>query len=139
MLMSLDMFAFSSKTALFDQLRRRRTWRHPTNDRVGMRAAGQYAGPGEDTISVSGVIAPGQLGRRDALDQLAALAATGAAHPLVDGEGYVYGAFVIESIDDTRRNFGTTAIPRWIDFTIDLRRMDDDEGEVENVGAPERG
>ena len=137
MLLSLGMFAFSIDDAMFDQLRRRRTWRHPSGDRVGGRPVGQFAGPGDDTISLAGAVAPGQLGRREALDELAAMADVGAAYPLVDGEGYVYGAFVIEGLDETKKHFDLTQA-RLIDFSLDLRRMDDDAGETGDAGQPVR-
>lgn len=137
MLLSLGMFAFSMDDAMFDQLRRRRNWRHPTGDRVGGRAVGQFAGPGDDTINLAGAVAPGQLGRREALDELAAMADVGAAYPLVDGEGYVYGAFVIEGLDETKKHFDLTQA-RLIDFSLELRRMDDDAGETGDAGQPVR-
>lgn len=138
MLLALGMFAFSVDDAMFDQLRRRRSWRHPSGDRVGLRPAGQFAGPGGDSINLAGAVAPGQLGRREALDELAAMADAGAAYPLVDGEGYVYGAFVIEGLDETGRYFGTTGRPRLVDFSIELTRVDDDEGEPGAAGEPVR-
>ncbi|MFN3931605.1 MAG: phage tail protein [Brevundimonas sp.] len=138
MLLALGMFVFSMDNALFDQLRRRRTWRHPSGDRVGARPASQFAGPGDDNISLAGAVAPGQVGRREALDELAALADAGAAYPLLDGDGYIYGAFVIEGLDETARNLGTTGAPRLIDFSIELRRVDDDAGETGAAGEPVR-
>ncbi|MDP3400356.1 MAG: phage tail protein [Brevundimonas sp.] len=129
MLMSLGMFGFSIDSALFDQMRRRRSWRHPTNERVNARPAGQFAGPGDDMIELSGILAPGQIGRKDALEELAAMADTGQAWTLVDGEGFVYGAFVIEGLDEGKRNFMAGGIALQTDFSLQLRRMDDTEGE----------
>lgn len=138
MLLSLGMFAFSIDDALFDQLRRRRTWRHPSGDRVGARPSSQFAGPGDDLITLAGLLAPGQIGRADALEDLAAMADTGEAYPLVDGEGYVYGAFVIEGLDESKKFFGVTGQARSNDFTLDLKRVDDDEGETGAAGQPVR-
>jgi len=129
MLMSLGMFGFSIDSALFDRLRRRRTWRHPTNERVNARAAGQFAGPGDDLIELSGILAPGQIGKKDALEELAAMADTGQAWTLVDGEGFVYGAFVIEGLDEGKSNFIAGGIALQTDFSLQLRRMQDPEGQ----------
>lgn len=127
MLMALGDFVFSIDTVLFNQLQRKRSWRHPSNDRVGARAASQYAGPGEDTISLGGLHAPGQIGAFDALDALAGMADTGRAFPLLNGEGDVYGAFVITDLDETKRNFLVEGQPLAVDFTLALKRVDDGE------------
>ena len=126
MLMALGDFVFSIDTVLFDRLQRKRSWRHPTNDRVGARPASQYAGPGEDTISLGGLLAPGQLGAFDALEKLAEMAGTGRAFPFLNGEGDVYGAYVIIDLDESKRNFMVDGQPLAVDFTLNLLRVDDD-------------
>ncbi|MBD3832861.1 MAG: phage tail protein [Brevundimonas sp.] len=125
MLMSLGLFAFSNDDLSYAQLQRRTSWRHPTNDRVGARAAGQYAGPGDDIVTMSGLLAPGVIGRAGALDDLRELADQGEAWPLVDGAGYVYGVFVITDLDETQRAIFADGVPRVSDFTLSLKRMDD--------------
>lgn len=138
MLLALGDFAFTIDDVLFDRLRRRRSWRHPANDRVHARAASQFAGPGDDDISIGGVLAPGQLGRADALEDLAAMADTGRAFALVDGEGFVYGAFVILDLDEDKRHFLADGQALVVDFTLSLRRVDDDEGQSGAAGQPVR-
>lgn len=125
MLMSLGLFAFSNDDLSYAQLQRRTSWRHPTNDRVGARAAGQYAGPGDDIVTMSGLLAPGLIGRAGALDDLRELADQGEAWPLVDGAGYVYGVFVITDLDETQRAIFADGVPRVSDFTLTLKRMDE--------------
>ncbi|MNH79266.1 Phage P2 GpU [compost metagenome] len=129
MLMSLGLFAFSNDDLSYAQLQRRTSWRHPTNDRVGARAAGQYAGPGDDIVTMSGLLAPGVIGRAGALDDLRELADQGEAWPLVDGAGYVYGVFVITDLDETQRAIFADGVPRVSDFTLSLKRMDDSVAE----------
>lgn len=138
MILALGEFVFSQDTALFDQLQRRRNWRHPTNDRVGARAAGQFAGPGDDTIAIGGLLIPGLIGRREALRQLATMADAGAAYTLLDGEGYVYGAYVITDLDETGRYHTAEGQARAVDFTLSLKRMDDDAGETTAKGRTVR-
>lgn len=129
MLMSLGLFAFSNDDLSYAQLQRRSSWRHPTNDRVGARAAGQYAGPGDDIVTMTGLLAPGVIGRAGALDDLRELADQGEAWPLVDGAGYVYGVFVITDLDETQRAIFADGVPRVSDFTLSLKRMDDSVAE----------
>ena len=128
MLMSLGSFIFSIDDLLFDQIRERRTWRHPGGERVGLAPSYQYAGPGEHTLSMGGLLAPGQIGRRDALDDIVTMAKTGEAQPLLDGEGYVYGAFVITGLDTTKSHFLRFGLALKVDFTIDMVRVDTDGG-----------
>lgn len=135
MLMSLGEFIFSIDDLLFDQIRERRTWRHPAGERVGLAPAYQYAGPGEHTLSLGGLLAPGQIGRRDALDDIVKLAKTGEALPLIDGEGYVYGAFVITSLDTAKSHFLKFGLALKIDFTIEMVRVDNDEEDASAAEA----
>lgn len=127
MLLALGMFTFGIDTLAFDELARKASWRHATSPRIGARDATQFTGPAEETISLPGTvfaeIADGDL----SLDELRRMAASGDAWSLVDGMGYVYGAFVITTIDDRRKLFYPNGKPRRIDFAIELLRVDQDE------------
>lgn len=138
MLLALGMFDFAIDTALFSQIQRRRNWRHPSNDRVGARAASQFAGPGDDIITIGGLLAPGQIGHAEALDDIALMADAGEAYPLLDGEGYVYGAYVITDLDETKKHFLVDGQALAVDFVITLKRVDDDEGETGAAGETVR-
>lgn len=138
MLLALGEWIFATDSAGFNQLQRKRSWRHPSGDRVGARPASQFAGPGDDTVTLSGVLAPGFAGNRDALDDIAAMADAGRAYAVVDGEGYVYGAYVITDLDETKRELLIDGMARLCDFTISLKRVDDDEGETAAAGEPVR-
>lgn len=129
MLLSLGLFAFGLESAPLDQWRRTRDWRHPSNDRVMARPAFQYAGPGDDDLTLSGRIYPGQLGDRKCLQELIEMAASGEAWPLVDSEGVVHGAFVIVGLDEVHRDLRVNAAPTAIDFTLKLKRADEDTSE----------
>lgn len=137
MLLALGMFVFGMDSLVYNQIQRRRGWRHPTNDRVGARPAGQFAGPGDDVITLPGVLAPGLTGRREALDELAAMADAGEAYTLVDGDGEHFGAYVITDLDETRRHITIDSQPRVIDFTLTLKRMDDDVAAQDATEAPQ--
>lgn len=137
MLLALGMFVFGMDSLVYNQVQRRRSWRHPTNDRVGARPAGQFAGPGDDVITLPGVLAPGLTGRREALHELAAMADLGEAHTLVDGDGEHFGAYVITDLDETRRHITIDSQPRLIDFTLTLKRMDDDVVAQDAAEAPQ--
>lgn len=125
MLMSLDQFVFGLESAAFHELQRRTVWKHPTTGRVGARPARQFTGQGDDTIALAGLLAPEQIGSRASLDELRAMADTGDAYVLVDGAGRVYGAFVIEGMDEGQTLHMQDGTPRRIEFSIGLARVDE--------------
>ena len=125
MLMSLGMFVFSLPTLAYQDMQRQTAWRHPSNSRVGSRAAHQFVGPGDDTITLSGVLVPELMGRTAALDELRAMADTGMAWALVSGAGEVFGAFVIENTSTTGTVMMDNGMPRRIEFQLQLKRVDD--------------
>ncbi|CAE6784507.1 hypothetical protein R69658_04230 [Paraburkholderia aspalathi] len=125
MLMSLDQFVFGLETAAYQELQRRTSWKHPTTPRVGSRPARQFTGAGDDTITLSGLLAPNQFGKLQSLTELRDMADAGDAYVLVDGAGRVYGAFVIEGMSEGQTLHTKDGTPRRIDFSIELTRVDD--------------
>lgn len=124
MMMCLGQFVFGLTTLAFQELQRQTSWRHATTSRVGARAANQFLGVGDDTITLPGVIVP-EFGLRLSLDEIHRMADTGAAWPLVDGTGRVYGQFVITEKSETGTLFDRAGRPARIEFSIALRRVDD--------------
>ncbi|RYG20462.1 MAG: phage tail protein [Caulobacteraceae bacterium] len=122
-LMSLGEFVFGIDDLLFNMIREKRSWRHPSADRVGMPPAYQFVGVGENTLSLGGVLAPGQLGRRAAIDEISTMASTGEPQPLVDGEGTVYGAYLLTDLDTTSSHFLLGGIALKVDWTLSLVRV----------------
>lgn len=131
MMMALDTFVFSLPTLAYDQLQRSTSWRHPASERVGARAARQYVGPGDDTIRLSGLIAPELTGTPASLEVLRAMADDGRPYALVEGTGIVHGAFVIGDINEVRSLFFADGAARRIEFDMTLVRVDDDAGNAE--------
>ena len=127
-LMSLGMFIFSLPTLTFQEMQRRTDWRHATNERVGARAAVQFVGPGEETISLNGAAVAELQDGRASLDNLRDMADQGDAWSLVDGAGRIYGNYVITAIDERTKHFAPDGTPLKIDFGIDLLRVDGGTG-----------
>lgn len=128
MMMALGTFAFGMDTATYQQLQRSMSWRYGSSDRIGARPARQYLGPGDDTVRLSGVLAPEITGDPASLAVLREMAADGKALPLVDGNGRVYGAYAITSIEETQAYFFPDGTPRRIEFALTLERDEDAEG-----------
>ncbi|RQR60895.1 oxidoreductase [Burkholderia sp. Bp9002] len=126
MMMSLNQFVFSLATAPYRELKRQRSWKHPTSSRIGVRDASQFAGVGSDTITLSGMVAPDNgIGEIASVEALAQMGDVGDACVLVDGQGYVYGAYVIETLNITGTYHTKEGVPRKIEFDVALKRVDD--------------
>lgn len=128
MMMSLGQFVFSLPTLAYQDLRRASDWRHASNSRVGARPARQFLGPGDDTLTLSGLLAPEFMGQRKALDQLRGMADEGKAYSLVDGANpaTIYGAWVILSVQETGTLFTDNGAARRVEFELQIARVDDD-------------
>lgn len=125
MLMSLGQFVFQLPDLAYSELQRSTAWRHASNSRVGARPALQFVGPGDDTITLAGTLVPELAGTLQSLVTLRAMADAGDAYVMVDGAGRIFGAWVIEHIDEGGSAFTRDGIARRTGFTIALRRSDD--------------
>ena len=127
MLAALGMFVFETSSAPFQELARRREWRHERTDRFGAIAASQFVGPGQDAVTISGTLVPEMGGKYSVIERLAEMAATGDAYPLMDGSGTVLGNFTIEGLDETHKYLSERGRARMIDFSLTLQRVPDDQ------------
>lgn len=127
MMLSLGSFVFSLTTAPFKELQRQRSWKHRTSSRVGVRDASQYTGPGDDTITLNGMVAAdNKIGTLASIDDLAKMGDVGDAYVLVDGMGSVYGAYIIDSLNETATYHTPEGIARKIEFNLSLKRVADE-------------
>jgi phage protein U len=136
MMLALGMFVFSLSTAAYQALQRQTEWRHASNNRVGAAPARQFVGRGDDTITLPGIILPELAGSALSLDALRLMANTGKAWPMVEGSGRIYGLWIIESLHETKTLFFRDGTPRRIEFTLNLKRIDDDR--IDLLGAATR-
>jgi len=125
MMMCLGMFVFGLPTVAYQTLQRRTEVRFAKNPRIGARPAYQYVAPGDDTITLSGWVAPELTGSGASVDLIRRMQATGLPYLLLSGSGVVYGAYVITSVDETQTLFYATGLARRVEFTIVLELVDD--------------
>lgn len=137
MMAALGQFVFALDTLAYQELRRTTEWRHPENSRIGAMPARQYVGPGGDKMTLTGLQAPEHFGDRLAIDQLRKMGDRGAAYALVNGAGEVFGAWVIESVEETGSLFIREGIARRVEFTLNLARVDDQQADP--AGGAEDG
>lgn len=135
MMLALGMFVFSLSTAAYQELQRQTEWRHASNNRVGAAPARQFVGRGEDSITLPGVILPELAGSALSLDTLRLMANTGKAWPMVEGSGRIYGLWIIESLSETKTIFFRDGTARRIEFTLSLKRIDDDRIDLLGAGT----
>ncbi|WMR30994.1 phage tail protein [Metapseudomonas otitidis] len=133
MMMALGMFVFGLPTLAYQELQRQTEWRHPSSSRVGTNPARQFAGRGDDTLTLPGILLPELAGSLLSLDALREMANTGRAYPMVEGSGRILGLWVIERLSETRTLFFPDGTPRRIEFSLGLTRVDD--GRTDLLGA----
>ncbi|MET3389975.1 phage protein U [Variovorax sp. 1140] len=129
-MLCLGLFVFMLDTMSYQELQRRSSWKHASQPLVGARNASQYLGPGDDIITLNGIVVPEFAGTAASLSVLRFMADQGAAWVLVEGTGTIYGAFVITELQETRTLFFETGEARRIEFTLTLQRVDQDAQEV---------
>lgn len=139
MLAALGQFVFELNNLAFDEMRRTTDWRHPSNSRVGAMPGRQFVGKGEDKLTLAGLLAPGNFGNRTAIEKLRAMGDTGAAFALVNGAGEVFGAWVIESVEETGTIFTLDGLARRVEFTLNLARVDDQQADPTGGAEDEDG
>lgn len=137
MLMSLGQFLFKTSTLAFQEIQRQRAWNYADNAIAFGRAKKQFMGAGEDTVTLPGLIYEEYgFGSRFALDEVANMADTGQGFVLMDGSGYLYGVYVINSIDETKSILLDNGVPRKVDYTLKLSRTDDERIETQSAPTP---
>ena len=124
-MIKLGAYLFSLDTAAYQQLSRATAYRWQALERVNQLATLQFTGPGEDSISLNGVILPTFRGGLGQLDAMRAEAAKGEPLLMVDGRGYVHGRWVILSVNETQKTFERGGVPLQIEFSIRLRKYDE--------------
>ncbi len=130
MMMTYGTFVFSLSKVAYELLQRQMTWRHASSERLGARPARQYVGPGDDSISLQGTLVAELVDDLQVLDTLRELGDQGKPQALVEGSGRVYGAYLLVSLSETRREFFHDGTPRLIEFQMQLERDDDGATEV---------
>lgn len=123
-MMQLGSFQFSVNTAAYQELRRRTAYTWASQDRFGRSPNLQFTGPGEDTITLSGVIYTEYRGGIGQLDAMRGMASRGMPLLLVDGYGRLLGRWAILSVEEGQTVFAAFGRPRKQEFTLQLQRRE---------------
>ena len=126
MMMVFGMFVFMLRTTPYQQLRHSQEWRHVKNERVNQSASWQYIGAGDDTVTLEGVLYPEITGGNLSLSALETIGFAGRPWPLIEGDGRIYGMYVLTRLERGKSEFDQYGNPRKIEFTLSLSRVDTD-------------
>ena len=126
-LLAIGMFVFGIPRTTFNELQRRAGWEWGKNPRYGARAAAQFLGPGEEKITLNGVLVPEIAGAYSDIERLREMAAAGEAYPVTLGNGEALGDFVILNVDERWSHIIAGGRPRVIDFAVYLMRVDPEQ------------
>lgn len=121
-MMQLGPFQFGLQTAAYQEFQRSTAYTWAAQARFGQDDTLQSTGPGEDTITLTGIVYPEHWGGTGQLDAMRALGGQAIAHTMVNGRGQMMGDWVIEGVDERGSVFGPAGIALAQEFTIKLRR-----------------
>lgn len=121
-MMVLGNYAFGLDTAAFQEMNRNAEWRWPAQDVFKARPVLQFTGPGEESITLPGIIYPEYWGGTGQLNALRQLAAQGRPLTLIDGRGNVLGDWVITGVQERQSVFARAGVARRQEFTVTLKR-----------------
>jgi hypothetical protein len=124
-MLMLGLFRFSVSTAGYQALTRSKDYRWQAQERYGQLPAQQYTGPGAESITLTGDIYPSFNGGLHQIDLMRYQANIGKPLMLVDGSGYVYGRWVILSIEENQETFFANGVARKQSFAITITRYGD--------------
>lgn len=126
-MVALGDYRFSVDTAAYQNLERCTNYRWAAVERMGQKPQQQYLGPGEDTISLDGVLYPAYRGGLGQLSEMREEAAKGEPLLMVDGTGRVWGDFCITEVRETQTAFFSNGQPRKVEFSLSLTASGEDQ------------
>ncbi len=123
MMMGLGSFVFSLATLAYQESHHQMDWRYESQPGIGEPPTIQFLGPGEELLTLKGVLLPAFKGLLTALEVLRQMASSGQAHSLVSGTGRFIGNFVITRLSQEATLFYVNGTARRSDFTLELKRV----------------
>ena len=133
MQMILGYFIFSLSTACFDDFSRAYGQRWSSHERIGRRHTYQYLGIDEEEINLSGTIYPAFDGEPLSLDLIKSMSGKGEPYMLIAGTGFVLGEYIILDVSDKRSEFMNNGAAQKIEFSIKLKRYDDNSDSLGTI------
>lgn len=121
----------------YQDFQRQTGWHWPEQALIGAPPAMQYNGRQADKMTLRGTLVPGFTAGREALTALRLLGDLGKPLPLIGGNGFFYGLWVIESLEEGQDVHFADGTPRRMNFSIGLKKQADTiaalKGAVEKI------
>jgi hypothetical protein len=111
---------FSLSAGSFESLRRLTRWRIDRPDPIDGMGIPVHRGRLDDSITLSGITFPGYVGSLASVERLRELGEAGEASLLVDGEGTLYGRWLVEAIEEEATLHTPTGKPRRVTYSVTL-------------------
>ena len=124
----LGAFPFSTQTILPKSFERETEFSWVSRPRLNRSPGQQSVGKGADKIKFNGVMYP--CGKKTAEEQLALLRVqSGVSQPmmLVDGQGWIYGRWVVKRISEKRENLVPNSGAMKVEFNIEIEYYGEDD------------
>lgn len=123
LLLGVGPYRFAIASLNYQEVERNFEYRWKSQERIGRRPAQQFLGPGEETVTLRGVIYPGDPRFGNGFAQLESMrreAALGVPRGVASSLGRYYGQWCIKSIRDVQTYFDRNGAPRKVEFTIEM-------------------
>jgi phage protein U len=109
----------------YQDFARQTGWDWPEQSLIGSPPAMQFNGRQAEKITVRGTLVPGFTAGREALAALRLLGDQGLPLPLIGGNGYFFGLWVIESLEEGQDVHFADGSPRRMTFSVGLKKYAD--------------
>ena len=133
---SLGSYIFKLNTAVPRAVKRSTDFTWSQQERLNRSPAQQSVGYGTDAINFNGVLFPCSENGKTAKEQLSKMRLEAAKMQplmLVDGDGYVYGRWVIKKVTEDRAHLWSDSCPRRINFSLSMAYYGEDGEGVYNT------
>jgi len=124
-MLKLGDYIFSVDTAAYQTLQRSTSRRLAKINRIGKRAAHQDLGPGDDVITLPGVIYPTYKGGLTQIDGMRKMMNEGEPLMLVDGQGNAHDKWIIANVTEKDGVFFEDGVAQEQEFTLKIERFEE--------------
>ena len=123
----LGSIEFSVPEGTFTSIARATSWRIDVPEPIEGPGTPVVRGRGSDEITIEGVVFPGFTGRLNSVERLRAAGDAGQPMLLVDGEGTLYGSWVVSRLNERSDAFLPSGAKRRTEWNLTLIASPDAE------------
>lgn len=122
----LGSIEFSVKAGTFSTLSRNTRWRVDKPEPMQGLGVPTSRGRADDTLTIDGTSYPGYSGNLSTVERLREAGDAGEPLLLVDGEGGIFGYWMVEGVTEKKGPFMPTGIERRADWSLTLTSVPDE-------------